>query len=390
MKNDLPLTGSLKQYSFHKILVNLNSKQKRGLLTVTHKNIKKEIYIEEGKIVHAFSNQDKDRLMMLLVTSGKITAQQRDESLKLSQETGKRQGVILVERGYITPKELFNTLKLKIQAIILDLFSWQDGTFSFTEKQLFPDVTTLKISIDSLLRERLIYAEKQTGERNDEFIQKIEELHVKLIKQSLSYYDALEIDVKTPATEIKKVYITMAKRYHPDRHYQETSSELRDKIASIFTFINQAYVTLSDSARRREYDAVILRKVERKPQEDQRRGIDEQFRKGVAEFKRGNYWGAADLLRGLTRKNQHKAAFWAYLSFALINIPSREKEAEETIRKAIELEPKTAQYYMHLGDIYQKAGMNKRAIRQYEVALQWDPVNEKAKRKINELKGETL
>src|SRR3989338_3303795 len=118
MEKAIPYTGNLKEYSPYQILIFLNKKQKTGILTVEKVDIEKNIYIENGQIIFASSNQEEDRLGMQLVKSGKITPGQRDESLNVSKQANKRQGITLVELGYLSPKELFHELQNQIMGII--------------------------------------------------------------------------------------------------------------------------------------------------------------------------------------------------------------------------------------------------------------------------------
>ena len=45
MEKEIPSSGSIKQYSLYQILASLDEHQKKGILTVTNNDIKKEIYI---------------------------------------------------------------------------------------------------------------------------------------------------------------------------------------------------------------------------------------------------------------------------------------------------------------------------------------------------------
>ena len=62
------------------------------------------------------------------------------------------------------------------------------------------------------------------------------------------YYKILGVTAKTPKNELKKKYRELAKKYHPDSN--EGSKEAEDK----FKIVSEAYETLSDSKKRKEYD----------------------------------------------------------------------------------------------------------------------------------------
>lgn len=146
--------GSLKEHSFPKILADLDKVKATGTLAVATQAFKKNIYLKDGRVIFASSTVKDDRLGEMLVRAGKIGIRQYDESVELLKRTGKRQGAILVELGYITPKDLFWGVKYQVKEIIYSLFRLEEGTFEFNENMPPPDeVITLKMSTDSLIYE---------------------------------------------------------------------------------------------------------------------------------------------------------------------------------------------------------------------------------------------
>jgi len=64
------------------------------------------------------------------------------------------------------------------------------------------------------------------------------------------YYQILGIDQKAGPRQIKDAYRKLAFRYHPDRNSQNPSAAEKMKQ------VNEAYAVLSDTDKRREYDAM--------------------------------------------------------------------------------------------------------------------------------------
>ncbi len=385
MKKELPSTGRLKQYSLPQILTYLKEQKKTGVLTFEDKSVKKDIYIKNGNVIFASSNKDTDSLGEMLISRGKITLEQYDKSVELLKGDDKRQGAILVELGYITPKNLFLEVTHQIKEIIFSLFLWENGTFSFKESSPSTEIIELNISLENLLREWIERKEGKEKEGNSLFIKKVDELYENI--DGLSYYDILEVKLDTPLSEIKKAYLRAARDFHPDKHHGLPDSFSKDKLTTLFTFLNKAYDTLNDETKREKYDSVLLKKTKEMSPDSEKIKAEKQFERGVAEFKKGNSWGAVDFLRWATRLNPKIAKYWAHFALALSKIPKRGKEAEEAMLKAIELEHHNANYYIQLGIIYVEAGMNKRAVPQFETALTWDPTNKKAQKELDKLKG---
>ena len=65
---------------------------------------------------------------------------------------------------------------------------------------------------------------------------------------SKDYYEALGVDRKASADEIKRAYRKLARQYHPDRNPGDKAAEER------FKEISQAHDVLGDPEKRKQYD----------------------------------------------------------------------------------------------------------------------------------------
>jgi Domain of unknown function (DUF4388)/DnaJ domain len=488
---DIPQVGNLRDHSLAKVLMFLNKKRATGTLSVSTKSFQKNIYLSDGTAIFASSSLEDDRLGEMLVRAGKITSRAYDRSVELLKETGKRQGAILVELGYISPKELFLGVKYQIKEIIYSLFELDEGTYEFYADILpIDEIITLRISIDNLIyqgvkqmrniaaierempgpdavfrhnreyvhalkgeegsvnlseEDRKIYA-LIDGQRNlthiveesgadthevmktlyvfdilgvivEEESEKVYETAVEeettepvadmeLKKKIDAFYERihdmgpdeiLQVNERSDAQEVKRNYYRIVKEYHPDRTFRIAGKDLQDRMSAIFEAVTNAYKLLQDDAKREEYFHGLERryreKIEDARYEDQggekvRPGInlEEQMNRGISEFKQGNFWGAAEIFRRLTRENPKNPAYWINLSFSLGKIPKRLKEAEEAVLEAMRLEPMNSEYYAHLGIIYLTAGLKKRAKVQFDRALKIDPTNETAQKGLEKVK----
>jgi tetratricopeptide (TPR) repeat protein len=385
MSNETPSSGSLKNFNLQQIFLNLNNKEKTGILTFEDGNVEKRIYIEKGDVVFAESSQMYDRLGERLVKTHRITSEQRDESLERSRKEQKLQGKALLDLGYLLPQDLFIELKNQISEIIYSLFSWDEGNFIFQEKSSFSDIIGVRIDIERLVQEGSKRRDKNKMEEEESFSQEITDIHKQIAK--LSYYEILGLLMDASFPEIKKAYMHMVQKFHPDRHLSLSDHTMEKKLTQIFSYINEAYQILSNKTERAKYDSTLLKGTFRKVKSKDSEIVDRQFHLGIAEYNKGNYWGASESFQWVIEKRSDNASYWAHLSFALSRIPRKMKNAESAIKKAIDLEPHNADYRVYLGLIYLKAGLKKRAVKQFSAALEWDPTNERAQDELEKLQA---
>lgn len=151
---EISLTGNIKDVGLPKLLVYLNRNRKTGTLTVKTPFFAKKIYLHKGDAVFASSTDEDDRLGETLMKMGKITLDQYDRSVEILQKTGKRQGDILVELGYLTPQDIIWGVKYQVKDIIYSLFQLREAEYEFIEKEILSNgLIILRMSMGNLIYE---------------------------------------------------------------------------------------------------------------------------------------------------------------------------------------------------------------------------------------------
>lgn len=144
--------GKVGDYQFSDTFVGLQLTQRTGILNVRLNDIEKSVYVDKGNMIFSTSNQPVDSLGSFLLRRGIITKEQFIEATKEMKRIGKRFGYALVNLGYLTPHQLFDTVRGHIEDIILSLFDLEEGMFVFEDGELpTEEVIRLNISPGNLI-----------------------------------------------------------------------------------------------------------------------------------------------------------------------------------------------------------------------------------------------
>jgi len=133
---------------------------KSGFLLFSHEDHAKSVWVHRGELVFAASNQRIDRLGHSLVRSGVITLEQlRDAERRFRR--GERFGKTLVERGLLSPRELWTGLQRQVEEIVRSLFSYPTGLAYFWDGEVQPDnIVRLHLSTQRLVEEGMRWREE--------------------------------------------------------------------------------------------------------------------------------------------------------------------------------------------------------------------------------------
>ena len=214
------------------------------------------------------------------------------------------------------------------------------------------------------------------------------------IESAEDHYEVLDLTPNVGAGQIKEVYYTLARSYHPDRFHLKAGTSLHSRLSAAFARVTQAYEALSDPTSRSTYDATLERKrqfsgVPTKPKvataEGNYSGADgalsdselmdpeQEFREGMGSLQQGHIHVALPHLAAAARMNPADARYRAYYGRALAGSDPTRRLAENEIMAAVKLDPSNALYRTMLAELYFELRFFKRAQAELDRALQLDP-----------------
>jgi DnaJ-domain-containing protein 1 len=156
---------------------------------------------------------------------------------------------------------------------------------------------------------------------------------------TLDHYALLGVARSADLATIKVAYHRAAKSYHPDALARAgLGAEARGRAGRIFSEIGKAYAALSDTERRRAYDASLANDGE-SLDADRLANAETNYRKGEVLLRQGNFRGAVDYLRAAVDLWPEEAAYQSALGWALFKkMPPEAAAAREHLERAVRLD----------------------------------------------------
>jgi TonB family protein len=143
----MSIEGNLHTLPFPDLLQLLAQGSKTGTLVIKRNGDERRIVVEEGRIVSCSSNAPEDYLGTFLVERGLIDEATLARAIKLQGATEIRIGQVLVTLGAVSREDLNQTMRLKANKTLAELFSWTDGEFLFLDREI-PKAPMLPVSLD--------------------------------------------------------------------------------------------------------------------------------------------------------------------------------------------------------------------------------------------------
>lgn len=145
------LEGRLEGDSVTGLFRLLAERKATGVLKLVRDERECALYIEEGRIIFASSNDPNNRLGELLLRQGRIGFGELECAVERLGR-GRRLGTLLVEDGALSAQGLVQAVVDQVRDVVLGLIGWQRGRYEFDEGPLpTREVITLDLSTPELI-----------------------------------------------------------------------------------------------------------------------------------------------------------------------------------------------------------------------------------------------
>ncbi len=144
----MALKGNLQDFSATQLLHLINLARKTGTLVVETPQDQARLCFREGKLIYASLDGQEDRLVAVLQRAGKISEElARTIRARSDIKDDRELGVLLSNAGYVTQKDILDSVRAHVLEVVYKLFTWPEGTFRF-EPNLLPVEGRVTVSID--------------------------------------------------------------------------------------------------------------------------------------------------------------------------------------------------------------------------------------------------
>lgn len=133
------LTGELEHLHIVDIIQLLHTTRKSGTFSVKSSRGESRIIFSNGYIVGASHLNNKIRIGSVLVKMGLIALKDLEDALEVQRKAGKNRKPLLatlIEMGGLKPENASRALKKLIEIAIVELLSWNSGTFTFDTEDI--------------------------------------------------------------------------------------------------------------------------------------------------------------------------------------------------------------------------------------------------------------
>ncbi len=203
------------------------------------------------------------------------------------------------------------------------------------------------------------------------------------------YFAMLDVGRDASASEVEAAFLTLAKRWHPDRLPPELSA-VRDACNRVFSRMSEAHATLTDEEQRENYmrlladgsgspetQATVAKVIE----------AVKNFQKAEVCLRRNDLVQAEFFCRKALEDDATQADYLAMLAWLLASkeenqSPERTLESIQMLERAVQMNEMCEKAYYWRGMLYKRIGKNEVAVKDFRRSFDLNPRNIDAGREV--------
>ncbi|HVR43507.1 MAG TPA: DnaJ domain-containing protein [Thermoanaerobaculia bacterium] len=198
----------------------------------------------------------------------------------------------------------------------------------------------------------------------------------------VNYYEVLGVSRSAAEPEIREKFRKLARENHPDR-YRGTDKEGAERK---FQTLTEALNVLTSPTKRKQHDAELSPGAAASPATDFAQVARAYMSHGVKAYKEGNYQAAYENFDMAVKHNPNDAKAQHSLALAASRIPSLLRQAVQAAEAAAQREAYNVVYLKDAGLFCRKAGLDAKAERYLQQAVELDPSNVEVQTALAEIR----
>lgn len=143
--------GTLQDVPIAPLFLSQAVHRRTGVLEIRRRQVWKKVVFEAGVPVDCRSNLVHETLGRYMVLEGKLSEEDFTASLGRAAARGVPLGEELLEKGLVSPEDLFRILQANLAKKLLDLFTWREGEFHAVNDDLPTAESSLKLKVPQLI-----------------------------------------------------------------------------------------------------------------------------------------------------------------------------------------------------------------------------------------------
>jgi len=199
----------------------------------------------------------------------------------------------------------------------------------------------------------------------------------------VSHYLFLNVIPSAKEVEVEAAFQQIAAKFHPDHSVNESLSDLKNQLESIFLTAVKARNTLLDAKVRGEYDKTLQNALGR-DESTMVKAASAATNYSFAQkmLSKGSIQDAVRALLLAVENDPSNRIYPFKLAQILKRLPSQQKEAELYFKRALELDPLNTDMMLELFKLYRNNDMKAKAEALIKHASNLDPLNTEIKEEL--------